>query len=190
MSSTDPQIAAVLAAVLAELDPLVERCVAAAPLRVEHDPEWPSPCELGAPDENGMIDWQPVRRSAFDVLEPLAATLGVALQPSIGAYYGRYFCHGFETCCDEGPVSLLGIWSPADQDRLLQNLLGHALQQRRTKQPLTLFFACTEPDSDLILSVENASGAVVLERPGQAERRAVADSLPAFLATLRPVGAA
>lgn len=185
MSSTDPETIAVLAA----LDPLVERCVAAGPLRVEHDPEWPSPCEIDTPDEDGMIAWQPVRRTAFDVLEPLAATLGVVLQPSIGAYYGRYFCHGFETCCEEGPVSLLGIWSPADQDRLLQNLLGHALQQRRTKQPLTLFFACTDPDSDLILSVENDSGAVVLERPGQSGRRVVAASLPEFLATLQPAGA-
>lgn len=185
MNSTDPQIAAVLAA----LDPLVARCVAAGPLRVEHDPEWPSPCEIGAPDPDGTIAWQPVRRTAFDVLEPLAATLDVPLHPSIGAYYGRWFCHGFETCCDEGPVSLLGIWSPADQDRLLQNLLGHALQQRRTKQPLTLFFACTEPDSDLILSVENTSGAVVLERPGQPDRRLVADSLAGFLGTLRPAGA-
>lgn len=182
MNAGDPQISAVVTA----LDAIVARCVAQGPLTVEHDPDWPSPCETGEPDASGRIAWQPVRRQAFDILEPLAATLAVDLHPAIGAYWGRWFSNGFDTVCDEGPVQLLGIWNPEDQDRLLQNLLGHALQQKRTKQPLTLFFACTEPDSDLILSVANDSGAVVLERPGQAERRVVAPALSTFLETLAP----
>ena len=173
-------------AVVAALDALVERVVAAGPLYTEHDPDWPSPCELGEPDAEGRVRWEPVRRTAFDLLEPLAATLEVELHPSICSYYGRWFHDGLATEADEGPVDLLGIWNPEHQDRLLQNLLGHALQQRRTRQPLTLFFALTEPDSEFILSVLNDTGEVVLERPGKPDRRTVAADLASFLGRLRP----
>ncbi|HSG87572.1 MAG TPA: SecY-interacting protein Syd [Pseudomonadales bacterium] len=186
---TDPQDPTV-ATVVEVLDALVAQCVAAGPLHVQADPEWPSPCELGEADADGRIAWRPVRREAFDLLDPLAATLERPLHPSLGAYWGRWYSNGFETVCDEGPVSLLGVWNPQDQDQLLNNLLGHALQQRRQRQPLSLFFACTEPDSDLILSVVNDSGEVVLERPGQKERRPVAADLASFLAQLRPAAPA
>lgn len=174
------------AAVVTALDALVERIVAAGPLYTEHDPDWPSPCELDAPDDRGRIRWAPVRRATFDLLEPLAATLEVALHPSISSYYGRWFHGGLAAEADEGPVDLLGVWNPEDQDRLLQNLLGHALQQKRSRQPLTLFFACTEPDSEFILSVLNDTGEVVLERPGRPDRRMVAGDLASFLERLCP----
>jgi SecY interacting protein Syd len=174
------------AAVVAALDTLVERMIAAGPLYTEHDPDWPSPCELDEPDARGRVRWAPVRRSAFDLLEPLAATLNVELHPSLSSYYSRWFHDGLAAEADEGPVDLLGVWNPEDQDRLLQNLLGHALQQKRTRQPLTLFFALTEPDSEFILSVLNDTGEVVLERPGKPDRRTVADDLASFLGRLRP----
>jgi SecY interacting protein Syd len=49
-----------------------------------------------------------------------------------------------------------------------------------------VFFACTEPESDLFLAVDNTSGAVMLERPGYKPIRQVAPSLAAFIATLEP----
>ncbi len=63
-------------------------------------------------------------------------------------------------------------------------LIGHALTQRRRKLPLTLFFACTEPE-DFILSVDNVSGQVVLEQPGQAPMRVIAESLADFIGQLQ-----
>jgi SecY interacting protein Syd len=49
-----------------------------------------------------------------------------------------------------------------------------------------VFFACTEAESDLFLTVDNASGAVMLERPGYKPLRQVAASLAECLAPLEP----
>ena len=51
---------------------------------------------------------------------------------------------------------------------------------------MSVFFACTEPDSELFLSVDNNSGAVLLEKPGFKPVREVASDLASFLTTLVP----
>ena len=51
---------------------------------------------------------------------------------------------------------------------------------------MTVFFACTEQDSELFLSVDNETGAVVLEKPGYKPIRQVADDLESFIRTLVP----
>lgn len=63
--------------------------------------------------------------------------------------------------------------------RLIENQLGHALNKLRNKQSLTFFIACT--DADYIISIENQSGQVVLERPGYAIEKVLAVSLTDFL---------
>ena len=168
------------------LDALVERCRHTSRLTTEHDPAWPSPCERGAPDADGRVAWVPVKRDAFDLLDPLAETLRTDLHPAIVSYYGRWYSDGFRTLAPQGEVSLIGVWNDEDTLRLQQNLLGHALQQRRRRQPLTFFFALTEEDSDLVLSVDNERGAVVLEAPGTDRREDVAPDLATFLRTLEP----
>ena len=83
-------------------------------------------------------------------------------------------------------MSLLFLWNPADTDRLNENLIGHAMAKQRAKAPMSIFFACTEPDSELFLSVDNDSGSVLLEKPGYKPIREVAPDLASFLATLVP----
>lgn len=168
------------------LDALVERCRAAGPLTAEQDPAWPSPCERGAPDANGLVHWEPVLRDAYDLLEPLEETLGVTIHPAVVSFYGRWFSDGFRTAAREGEVNLIGVWNEDDTLRLQQNLLGHALQQKRRRQPLTFFFALTEEDSETVLSIDNARGAVVLEVPGTDRREDVAPTLASFLRDLDP----
>jgi len=81
---------------------------------------------------------------------------------------------------------LIQIWSEDDFERLQANLIGHALAKSRAGLDLTAFIACTD-EGELMLSVDNASGAVVLENPGEAPVRTVADSLAGFIDTLEPV---
>ena len=94
----------------------------------------------------------------------------------------RWFPH----LARQGDVDLLGVWNTEDTLRLQQNLLGHALQQRRQRTPATFFFALTEADSEAILSVDNASGGVVLELPGTKQREDVCPDLASFLDQLTP----
>ncbi|HEX7037658.1 MAG TPA: SecY-interacting protein Syd [Pseudomonadales bacterium] len=185
----------VRAAVEAALDDFVDRYVAAFPqLEAMFDPDWRSPCEIGAPypDEQGeqRVRWRPRRRDAAAGEHDLAGlerALEQALHPAVPAYYGRYWSGGLEARAPDGHVSLLLLWNEADAERLVGNLIGHALAKRRARSPFTTFFACTEPDSELFLSVDNATGQVLLEEPGRRRPlRVVAESLPAFLRSLEP----
>lgn len=166
-------------------------------LETPFDPDWRSPCEQGEPyraaDEQ-RIAWRPVPRdpdTAAADFAPLERALEITVHPDLKAYYGAWWSAGLEAEAVDGHVSLLFLWNPEDVARLNENLIGHAFSRGRTarqraKRPLSFFFACTEPESELFLSVDNASGVVVLERPGHLPLREVAASLPDFLDTLVP----
>lgn len=168
-------------------------------LQTDYDPEWTSPCERGQPqsrdDGATLIHWQPVPRFDSQGIAPedfagLENALEVGIHPDFKAYFSSFWSGGLETTASEGHVSLLQVWNPQDVDRLIENMIGHVLGQRRVRAPLAFFFACTEPDSDLILSIDNASGAVLLEQPGRKPLRTVADSLATFINTLQPAAPA
>jgi SecY interacting protein Syd len=149
-----------------------------------------SPCECGAPfassDDVQCVSWRPLRRSFADDFAGLERALETTIHADIKAYYGRYWSAGLEAAAQEGHVSLILLWNPSDAERLVENLIGHALAKRRARAPFTVFFACTEPESDLFLSVDNASGEVVLEAPGAKPLRTLAPSLTVFLRGLVP----
>ncbi len=160
-------------------------------LETPHDPEWPSPCEQGTPwrggDGNLWTAWQPVRRHAeIADFAGLERALEMPIHPDIKTHYGRYWSANLEAEAPDGHVSLLYLWSPADADRLVENLIGHAVACRHNRTPFSVFFACTEADSELFLTVNNTTGAVQLEEPGKAPLRTVADSLAQFMSLLVP----
>lgn len=167
-------------------------------LETPFDSEWRSPCELGEPFEDSessaegggrLIRWQPCRRHPDTIsqdFEPLERALDISIHPDIKAYYGAYWSAGLEAEAIDGHVSLLFLWNTEDVVRLNENLIGHSLAKKQSKSPMTVFFACTEPESELFLSVDNDSGAVMLEKPGYKPLRQVADDLASFLETLVP----
>ena len=110
----------------------------------------------------------------------------LTVHPDIKEYYGAYWSAGLEADAPQGPVSLILLWNPDDADRLVENLIGHALAKRRRRSPFTVFFACTAADSELFLTVDNASGEVLLEKPGYKPIEVVAPSLAEFLGRLTP----
>lgn len=172
------------------LSHFVDRYVAEYPrLTAPYDAGWRSTCELGEPfleDDRRLIAWRPLERPAHNDFTGLEHALEFAVHPDIKAYYGSFWSGNLEAECAEGHVSLLLLWNSSDVDRLIENLIGHALNKRRRREPMTVFFACTEPDSELVLCVDNTSGEVVLEQSdGKAVRR-VAPSLAEFLGTLAP----
>jgi SecY interacting protein Syd len=116
----------------------------------------------------------------------LENALELTVHQDIKDYYGAYWSAGLEADAPQGPVSLILLWNAEDADRLIENLLGHALAKRRSRSPFSIFFACTEVDSELFLSVDNTSGEVLLEKPGYKPIEVVAGSLAEFLASLTP----
>ncbi len=182
-------------AVVAALDHLVSRLIAAAPLPAEpFDPDWRSPCEQGAPwnDEAGeqRVNWSPFLRPSerLEALVGLSRALDLNLHPDIEAYYARWWSAGLDACAPFGRIRLILLWNEDDAARLVENLLGHALWQRRQRRPFTVFVATVEPDDGTFISVENESGRVLLERAGEGPLRTLAASLAEFLHALEPLG--
>ncbi len=156
-----------------------------------HDPDWPSPCEVGAPftgnDGETLIQWHPVRRHATaDDFSGLESALELPIHPDIKTHYGRYWSANLEAEAPDGHVSLLYLWNQSDVDRLVENLIGHAVACRHNRTPFSVFFACTEPDSELFLTIHNETGQVQLEEPGKPPIRVVCDSLEEFMGWLVP----
>jgi SecY interacting protein Syd len=83
-------------------------------------------------------------------------------------------------------LSLLFAWNKDDFERLQENLIGHILMKRRLKQEETVFFAVTD-EEDMIISVDNASGSVWVERVGCKPHKQLSDSLAQFISQLTPV---
>ncbi len=157
------------------------------------DPQWRSPCELGSPfiGDDGIerILWQPLKCHPDTIAADFSGierALELSIHPDIKSYYGTFFSGGLEAEAPDGHVSLILLWNHEDHERLIKNLIGHALAKRQAKSSLTVFFACTEADSDLFLSVDNESGAVMLEKPGAKPLRQVAESMATFLDELVP----
>ena len=180
------------------LDAFISHTLLAYPdLRAPFDPDWRSPCELGEPieyDDGAQIAWRPVARHPATIehdFDPLERALETVVHPDLKAYFGAYWAAGLEADAVDGHVSLLFPWNEADLARLNENLLGHAFSRgerahRRGRNRLSLFFACTEPDSDLFLSIDNNSGVVLLEKPGKGPLREVAADLATFIDSLVP----
>ncbi|MDG2070798.1 MAG: SecY-interacting protein Syd [Pseudomonadales bacterium] len=131
--------------------------------------------------------WRPVPQSTPVDFRGLANALETEVHPDICTFYGSFWSGPLETTSEEGQVSLIQLWNPDDFDRLIENLIGHGLVKRQRKQPLTLFFATTEPDSELFLSVDNKTGEILLEEPAKPPIKIVENDLNTFLNRLTPV---
>lgn len=136
-----------------------------------------------------MIRWRPRERESAADFSGLEHALEVAIHPDVKSFYGCYWGGVMELEAEEGGVTLIQIWNHDDFERLVENLLGHAMAKRRIKAPLTIFIACTD-EGEHILSVENATGRVVLEEPGSPPIREVSPSLAEFLDRLNPIAGA
>ena len=172
------------------LDHFIEETLARYPkLWSEYDAHWRSPCEIGEPvqlADTTAIEWQPKPRLNADDFSGLENAFETKIHPSIKDYYGSYWSGGLEATCNDGHVSLMFLWNDEDRDRLLDNLIGNALAQKRSRSPLSIFFACTDPASAYYLAVNNKTGEVQLELPGRKPIRTVETSLSEFLERLTP----
>ncbi|WP_114324695.1 SecY-interacting protein [Candidatus Colwellia aromaticivorans] len=159
---------------------------------VEQDEEWPSPCEQGATEKNpspeGEVYWQPmaIEKSEELSFENVESALDLTLHNDIKTYFTLFYSESLDARCDEGELSLLFAWNKKDFERLQENLIGHILMKRRLKQKETIFFAVTD-EEDMIISVDNASGAVWVERVGCKPHKQLSDSLTQFISQLTPV---
>ncbi len=145
----------------------------------DHDPEWRSACEFHQQD--GQTHWRPIEQSKPLDFSGLGNAADAEIHPDIQAYFSAFWSGSLQGKTEEGLVSLIQLWNEEDFTRLLENLIGHLLMKNRAKLPFTVFFATTEPESELFLSIENATGRILLEEPGKPPIREVDDNIINFL---------
>lgn len=163
---------------------------------IEQDDEWPSPCEI--PHEDGAIEhcvlskgqvfWQPVnidKKQELD-FDNVESALELILHQDVKTYFTTLYSESLNASCEEGELSLLFAWNKSDFQRLQENLIGHILMKQRLKQKETIFFAVTDED-DMIVSVDNNTGSVWVERVGCDPHKKLADSLALFISKLVPM---
>lgn len=155
---------------------------------VTYDSDWPSNCYVNEVGNGNTTPWRPVKQTERqDMFERLGEALEVTIHPDLISYYTRYWSDPLPAHSSDGDLSLLLVWNNDDMERLRSNLIGHALGLRKQKRPLTFFFACTEPDGDYFLSIDNNTGEILLEQPGKKPLRKLSDSLADFLDSLEPL---
>ena len=153
---------------------------------VQHDAAWPSPCQAGPPDADGRIHWEPRERDTAADFGGLERALDVTIHPDIKSFYGSFWAGTLELAAEEGGLTLIQVWNHDDFERLVENIIGHAMAKQRARSPLTVFIAVAD-EGEFMLSVDNESGSVVLEEPGSPPTREVSPSLAEFLNRLEPV---
>ncbi|MGA5822007.1 SecY-interacting protein Syd [Kitasatospora sp. NPDC094028] len=154
---------------------------------VEYDPEWSSPCQMGAPTPDGMIRWKPVpmeQAPDFAELESALAEIGTTLHPDVLALYGTFWCGVVDGLEHSGePVTLCTLWNEDELRRTVRGLAEHARRQA-AEFGGDITFPVASTCSDLFFVLDNATGRILLQEVGHPGGRLVAPSLAQFLAEL------
>lgn len=160
---------------------------------IVHDEQWPSRCELKSINNDKFLSddetfWQPflIKEDQSLNFKNVESALEMELHPDIKIYFTTFYSENLSATCKEGDLSLLFAWNKDDFYRLQENLIGHILMKRRLKQAETIFFAVTD-EEDTIISVDNSSGSVWVERVGCKPHKKIADSLTQFINQLSPI---
>jgi len=163
---------------------------------IEQDHEWPSSCEVLLENQTiknvslskGEVFWQPVEIEIAQELnfDNVESALELTLHPDIKTYFTVLYSESLDATCSEGNLSLLFAWNKDDFQRLQENLIGHILMKQRLKQAETVFFAVTD-EEDMIISIDNNTGTVWVERVGCEPHKQLAESLYQFISKLEPV---
>lgn len=160
-------------------------------LLTEYDADWFSPCllldeaQLADVASGEQTNWRPQLQPVSSHLGDLAKALEIEIHPQLETLFCRYYSHDLPATTDRGDLDILQAWNQDDFERLQKNLIAHVLMKRRLKQPETLFFATTDQE-DFIISIDVASGKVMLEQVGKEPKEALAEDLNSFMKTLHP----
>jgi SecY interacting protein Syd len=149
-------------------------------METEFESHLASPCYVREASEGELCPWQPVLMEGDHTFANIENALQLTLNEQFCKYFTTYWSFNLQVKAEQGNCELLQVCSDSDFARLQENLIGHLLMKQRLKQPPTLFFGLTDED-DFILTVDNASGEVVLEQVGKLPSRCLAPDLATFV---------
>lgn len=149
-----------------------------------YDPQDASPAEL-LPAHNGQVSWQAWLKPQASGFANVGQALDMQVHADVSAFFGHYYAGNIEGCFKGLFLTLLQPWNAADFERLQENQIAHQLMMRKLKLPASWFLASCHDEQKLV-TLNNASGEVQLERLGKGTIGVLAPSLAAFLRQVEP----
>ncbi|WP_392552355.1 SecY-interacting protein [Orbus wheelerorum] len=156
---------------------------------VNHNPKsselygMPSPCIKDTIDL--AIFWLPIRPSPH-TLNIVEEVINIRIHDDAHLFYGTQYAGDMKAQWNHLSLSLLQIWSDDDFSRLEQNIIAHLTMQKRLKRRPSIFIATTDDETEIV-SIDNQTGNVILEKLITNETDVLADDLDAFLSSLKPI---
>ena len=142
--------------------------------------DWESPCESLRDSSSSF--WKPVPQSPKMSFEGFERAIEAHIRADIKHFYCSFWSGTLPGVHEGRPISLIQVWNPDDFDRLISNLVGHYLAQKRANIRFSVFIGTPDDDDELSVSVDNQTGEIFLERAGQGFVEPIAPSLEQFLA--------
>ena len=158
-----------------------QRRVGGIPL-VVHDADFPSPAEH-LPAVAGQVGWQAWLKPEPSSFLNVAAALEIDVHEDVSRFFGHYYAGNIEGCFKGLFLTLLQPWNEQDFERLQQNQIAHQLMMKKLKLPASWFLASCHDEQKLV-TLNNASGEVQLERLGKGAIGVLAPNLATFLRQL------
>lgn len=131
------------------------------------------------------VAWQSISRIDPANFDNVAHALSLELHSDISAFYGTQFAAPVLFDSEFGEGELLQVWNQQDFEYLQQNIIGHLMMKAKLKQAPTWFVGVLG-DGDVMITVNNDTGAVYKEVPGEEQSQQLADSLEGFLKSIKP----
>ncbi|RUO22552.1 SecY-interacting protein [Aliidiomarina iranensis] len=152
--------------------------------KTEYISNWDAPCYVGKPS-GGDIAWRAVPQTEPLDFSGVEHALEMQLDDQVKVFFSCVYAGDLALEFKGNSLELLQVMHPEDGERLQQNLIGHVMMKQRLQQTITLFLGVTDED-DLLISVNNETGAVGLEYVGKDQHEILADDLASFLTMLAP----
>lgn len=145
-------------------------------------PHWPSPCIIEK--ENDTYFWKAKPKNQVNIFNDIESALEATFHEDFKYFYSSFWANGICVEREDINFKLIQTWNEEDQEQLKENILGHCFAKIKAKLPITLFIGCTYGDE--VISIENDTGHIVLEKPGRMPHKKLSTSLENFLVSLNP----
>lgn len=154
-----------------------------------HDPksmalyDLPSPCITQTQDS--AVFWRPVPVVGHS-LTIVEQVINIRLHPDAHYFYQTQYAGDMQASFNDLSLTLIQIWNDDDFSRLEQNLIAHLTMQKKLKRRPSVFIASTNNDTEII-SIDNQTGNIVLEKLIDNNNVILANNLSEFLGQLKPI---
>jgi len=143
----------------------------------------PSPCITDTIDL--AIFWLPIQPNPY-TLKIVEDVVNIRIHDNAHLFYGTQYAGDMQAKFSHLSLSLIQVWSDDDFLRLEQNIIAHLMMQKRLKRQPSIFIATTDDETEIV-TIDNQTGKIMLEKLITNETEVLTNDLDTFLSGLNPI---